>query len=169
VADLLGFASFTRATICLVAKSNSKAFIADRFCQLCKLPMCIVNTGNRSTPYDARIPGMMTSVSSGDYQRSGSLPLGREPQGWHIQLPPKLHRANSVSICGSRMRAPAHKVSAWITRYSYGIYLTHMYALWTAFVVLNHPLWIRGVVLLTLSAGLPVLFYKALDCPMMKL
>jgi peptidoglycan/LPS O-acetylase OafA/YrhL len=62
------------------------------------------------------------------------------------------------------------KVSAWIARYSYGIYLTHMYALWTAFIVFKgQPLWIRCAVLVALSAGLPVLFYQALESPMMKL
>ena len=65
---------------------------------------------------------------------------------------------------------PLCKVSSWVARYSYGIYLTHMYALWAALVVLkNEPLWIRCGVLATLSVGLPVLFYEFLEAPMMKL
>jgi peptidoglycan/LPS O-acetylase OafA/YrhL len=66
--------------------------------------------------------------------------------------------------------APLRKASAWIARYSYGIYLTHMFALWTALIVLHHqPVWIRCAVLLALSAGLPVLFYEFLESPMMKI
>jgi peptidoglycan/LPS O-acetylase OafA/YrhL len=62
------------------------------------------------------------------------------------------------------------RVSAWIARYSYGIYLTHMYALWTAFVVLKeHSLWLRLSVLIALSVGSPVIFYKALEAPMINL
>jgi peptidoglycan/LPS O-acetylase OafA/YrhL len=66
--------------------------------------------------------------------------------------------------------SPLRKASAWVARYSYGIYLTHMYAMWTAFIVLKgQPLWIRCIVLLALSIGLPVLFYEFLESPMMKL
>jgi peptidoglycan/LPS O-acetylase OafA/YrhL len=66
--------------------------------------------------------------------------------------------------------APLRKISAWIARYSYGIYLTHMYALWMAFIVLkSQPLFIRCVVVLTLSVGLPVLFYEFLESPMIRL
>jgi peptidoglycan/LPS O-acetylase OafA/YrhL len=66
--------------------------------------------------------------------------------------------------------SPLRKTSAWVARYSYGIYLTHMYALWAALIVLkNQPLWVRCGVLAVLSAGLPVLFYKFLESPMMKL
>lgn len=62
------------------------------------------------------------------------------------------------------------KTSAWVARYSYGIYLTHMYALWAALVVLkDQPLWLRCGVLIVLSVGLPVLFYKLVEAPMIKL
>ena len=65
---------------------------------------------------------------------------------------------------------PLRKTSVWIARYSYGIYLTHMYALWTAFIVLkNQPLLVRCVVLVALSLGLPVLFYRVLESPMIAL
>jgi peptidoglycan/LPS O-acetylase OafA/YrhL len=63
--------------------------------------------------------------------------------------------------------APLRMASAWVARYSYGIYLTHMYALWTAFIVLkNQPVWIRCVVVVGLSVGLPVIFYKTIEAPM---
>ncbi|THJ23739.1 MAG: acyltransferase [Nitrospira sp. CG24D] len=59
---------------------------------------------------------------------------------------------------------------AWIARYSYGIYLTHLYALWIAFVVLNdYPLGVRWLVLLVLSAGLPVVLFHLIEAPMMAL
>lgn len=65
---------------------------------------------------------------------------------------------------------PLRKMSAQIARYSYGIYLTHTYALWTAFIVMkNQPLVVRCVVLVALSLGLPVLFYWFLESPMIAL
>jgi peptidoglycan/LPS O-acetylase OafA/YrhL len=65
---------------------------------------------------------------------------------------------------------PLKKASEWVARYSYGIYLTHMYAMWAALIVLeSRPLWIRLSVLIALSAGLPVLFYECLESPMVKL
>jgi peptidoglycan/LPS O-acetylase OafA/YrhL len=66
--------------------------------------------------------------------------------------------------------SPLRKASTWVAKYSYGIYLTHIYALWTAFTVLkNQSLWIRCIVLVVLSLGLPVLFYEFLEAPMIKL
>jgi peptidoglycan/LPS O-acetylase OafA/YrhL len=66
--------------------------------------------------------------------------------------------------------SPLRKASAWVAKYSYGIYLTHMYALWAAFSVCkNQPLWVRSVVLAVLSTALPVLFYEFLEFPMIRL
>ena len=66
--------------------------------------------------------------------------------------------------------SPLKKASTWVARYSYGIYLTHLYALWTAFIVLkDQPLWLRCAVVAALSAALPVLFYHLIEHPMLKL
>ena len=64
---------------------------------------------------------------------------------------------------------PLRKLSAWIARYSYGIYLTHMYALWTGFIVLkDQPVWVRCAVVVGLSVGLPVMFYQVVEAPMIR-
>ena len=61
------------------------------------------------------------------------------------------------------------KASAWIARYSYGIYLTHLYALWTAFVVLKeYPVGVRYSVLVALSVGLPITLYHLVEAPMIR-
>lgn len=61
------------------------------------------------------------------------------------------------------------KVSAWIARYSYGIYLTHMYALWTGLIVLkDEPVWVRCAVVVVLSVGAPVVLYKTIEAPMIR-
>lgn len=65
---------------------------------------------------------------------------------------------------------PLRRASSWVAKYSYGIYLTHMYALWAAFGVFkNQPLWFRCVALAVLSIALPVLFYEFLEFPMIRL
>jgi len=65
--------------------------------------------------------------------------------------------------------APLRKLSAWVARYSYGIYLTHMYALWTGFIVLkDQPVWVRCAVGVGLSVGLPVMFYEIIESPMIR-
>jgi len=59
------------------------------------------------------------------------------------------------------------KVTAWIARYSYGIYLTHLYAQWAAFVVLKeYPAAVRWGTLAALSVGLPIGLYHLVESPM---
>ncbi len=66
---------------------------------------------------------------------------------------------------------------SWLTRaghtvakYSYGIYLVHIPAIWFAFVKLaSAPAWLRWAVLATLSAGLPVVLYHLLEEPLINL
>jgi len=58
-------------------------------------------------------------------------------------------------------------VSAWIARYSYGIYLAHLPVFWLAFVVLREaPLAVQIAVCAALSALLPVALYHWVEAPM---
>jgi peptidoglycan/LPS O-acetylase OafA/YrhL len=62
------------------------------------------------------------------------------------------------------------KSAAWIARYSYGIYLIHLYGLWAGVEVMSHQRWwIRFLVVVALAFGLPVLFYHLLEAPMIQL
>jgi peptidoglycan/LPS O-acetylase OafA/YrhL len=62
------------------------------------------------------------------------------------------------------------KSSAWIARYSYGIYLVHIYGIWAGIHVMRHdPLWIRSIVMLTVAFGVPVLLYHGVESPMIRL
>jgi len=54
-----------------------------------------------------------------------------------------------------------------IATYSYGIYLSHQFALWTAFGVLaGHSPAVRIFVLIAMLAGLPVFLYHLIEKPM---
>jgi peptidoglycan/LPS O-acetylase OafA/YrhL len=54
-----------------------------------------------------------------------------------------------------------------IATYSYGIYLSHQFAIWTAFGVLaSYSLAIRIPVLIVMLVGLPILLYHAIEKPM---
>ena len=65
---------------------------------------------------------------------------------------------------------PLRKSAAWIARYSYGIYLVHLYGLWAGIDLMNHQAWwIRCIVVLAISFGLPLLLYHLLESPMIKL
>lgn len=62
------------------------------------------------------------------------------------------------------------KSAAWFARYSYGIYLVHLYGLWAGVDVMSHQSWwIRCLVVVALAFGLPVLFYHLLEAPMIQL
>ncbi len=54
-----------------------------------------------------------------------------------------------------------------IATYSYGIYLSHQFAIWTAFGVLaSHSLALKIPVLVAMLVALPVLLYHAIEKPM---
>ena len=54
-----------------------------------------------------------------------------------------------------------------IATYSYGIYLSHQFAIWTAFGVLaSQSLAIKIAVLIAMLVALPVLLYHAIEKPM---
>ena len=57
-----------------------------------------------------------------------------------------------------------------VAKYSYGIYLTHFFTIWFALQRLAHaPRIDRLLVLIILSAGLPVAFYHGIEEPMIRL
>jgi peptidoglycan/LPS O-acetylase OafA/YrhL len=57
-----------------------------------------------------------------------------------------------------------------IAKYSYGIYLTHYFAMWLAFERLgNLPKLEKIVVFLVIGVGLPVLFYHGVEEPMIRI
>jgi len=58
-------------------------------------------------------------------------------------------------------------ISNRIATYSYGIYLSHQFAIWTAFGVLaTHSLVVKIPVLVVMLVALPVLLYHAIEKPM---
>jgi peptidoglycan/LPS O-acetylase OafA/YrhL len=59
--------------------------------------------------------------------------------------------------------------SKTIAKYSYGIYLTHFFAIWFAFERLSRaPVLSRILVFLTLAISLPIIFYHSLEEPMVR-
>lgn len=71
----------------------------------------------------------------------------------------------------AELQMPAvRKVAAWIARYSYGIYLTHLHAQWTALILLkDSPAAVRYAVLVLLSVGLPIALYHFIEAPMVSI
>jgi peptidoglycan/LPS O-acetylase OafA/YrhL len=69
------------------------------------------------------------------------------------------------------LRTPLlRKCCGWIARYSYGIYLVHVYAVWVGVQVMTHqPWWIRSITILTVAFGLPVLLYHSVESPLIRL
>ena len=56
-----------------------------------------------------------------------------------------------------------------IATYSYGIYISHQFCIWFAFVVLaGHSVWLRVVVLVSSLLVAPVLLYHGLEKPMIR-
>ena len=71
----------------------------------------------------------------------------------------------------AELNMPAmRKAAALIARYSYGIYLTHLHAQWTAFVVLKDSApAVRYATLIALSVGLPIALYHLIEAPMVRM
>jgi peptidoglycan/LPS O-acetylase OafA/YrhL len=60
-----------------------------------------------------------------------------------------------------------HDVCHQVSRYSYGIYLTHFVAIWLAFVALRSlPLAFRWIAFLAALVVFPVLLYHTVEAPM---
>jgi peptidoglycan/LPS O-acetylase OafA/YrhL len=58
-------------------------------------------------------------------------------------------------------------VAAWVARYSYGIYLSHVVIFWIVLVVLrNSPLLVKIGVCAVLSVVVPVVLYHTIEKPM---
>jgi peptidoglycan/LPS O-acetylase OafA/YrhL len=63
-----------------------------------------------------------------------------------------------------------NRICSLVAKYSYGIYLTHLHAMWIAFVVLaNAPLIAQWASLIALSIGLPFALYHFLEAPFVRL
>ena len=61
------------------------------------------------------------------------------------------------------------KICQLVAKYSYGIYLTHFFTIWFAFVRLHAiPRTARWIVFLLSSAGLPILLYHLLEEPLIQ-
>jgi peptidoglycan/LPS O-acetylase OafA/YrhL len=76
----------------------------------------------------------------------------------------------SASLFAELQHARIKLAAAWLARYSYGIYLTHLHALWLAFVLLkNMPLVLQYAVFLVAGLGIPVLLYHLVERPMIQL
>jgi peptidoglycan/LPS O-acetylase OafA/YrhL len=62
------------------------------------------------------------------------------------------------------------RVASVLAKYSYGIYLTHIAAMWVAFVALSdRPPAARWLVFVALVTGLPFLVYQTVERPMIAL
>lgn len=62
------------------------------------------------------------------------------------------------------------KCSEYVARYSYGIYMTHMLAIYVAFgLFTDYPVAVRIAVFTSLFIALPVLLYHAIEEPFVKL
>lgn len=58
------------------------------------------------------------------------------------------------------------KTAAWIAKYSYGIYLSHVIIFWAAFVLMRaYPVWAQVAVCAVLSIAAPVAMYHAIEHP----
>lgn len=90
-----------------------------------------------------------------------------------------LTRMDTLCACflfGLAIPAFTSLSSGWVTtpskviaKYSYGIYLTHFFAIWFAFEKLSAvPLLPRMLVFLTLAISLPVLVYHLVEEPMVR-
>jgi peptidoglycan/LPS O-acetylase OafA/YrhL len=61
------------------------------------------------------------------------------------------------------------RVSSLLARYSYGLYLTHVFCIWTAFVALDRlPFAARVAVFAVMVPGLPAILFHALESPFTK-
>jgi peptidoglycan/LPS O-acetylase OafA/YrhL len=85
--------------------------------------------------------------------------------GWVLCLLAGLALPRFQEIDQAWLRRVAH-VGA---KYSYGVYLTHLFAVWVGFMALaGLPMMMRWVVFLGLSIGLPVLLYHTIEAPMIR-
>jgi peptidoglycan/LPS O-acetylase OafA/YrhL len=62
------------------------------------------------------------------------------------------------------------RAAAWVARYSYGIYLSHMISMWLVFVVLGQqPLVVQFALLLGLLVIVPMALYHTIEAPCVRL
>lgn len=86
--------------------------------------------------------------------------------GWLLCLVLGLSLPFFREISNRSLRAVSH----WIATYSYGIYLSHPFAIWIAYgVMTGWSLWLRIPVLIILLVGLPGLLYHTVERPMIEM
>jgi len=60
-------------------------------------------------------------------------------------------------------------IAQQIAKYSYGIYLSHPFAIWVSWgLMAGSSFWLRAVILITLLITLPVVLYHAVEYPMIQ-
>jgi len=70
-----------------------------------------------------------------------------------------------AEISTSWLRVLSHNIAT----YSYGVYLSHQFCIWFALGFLgSHSPWLKIPLLVALLAGIPVLFYHAVEKPMIQ-
>jgi peptidoglycan/LPS O-acetylase OafA/YrhL len=75
----------------------------------------------------------------------------------------------AAPFCRELSAPSLRRLCAAVAKYSYGIYLTHIYAMWLAFVVLKSaPVPAQWATLAFLSVGVPVLLFHALEQPFIR-
>ena len=63
-----------------------------------------------------------------------------------------------------------NRFTHWVAKYSYGIYLGHLFCLWLVFVAgQNLPAWLQWIVIGPLMAAVSFVLFHAIEDPMMKL
>jgi peptidoglycan/LPS O-acetylase OafA/YrhL len=103
----------------------------------------------------------LAHVSIWSYSRRGYLAVGVISLGLGSMLPRFQHATNRVGMA----------IAKALAKYSYGIYLTHLSAMWFTMIFLRgkvHPV-IQWSILAILAVTLPVACFHFVERPMMKL
>jgi peptidoglycan/LPS O-acetylase OafA/YrhL len=74
----------------------------------------------------------------------------------------------AIPLFHSMSEGPVTRASYHVAKYSYGIYLTHLFALWLAFIALRLPIAVQVAVWLTCLVAAPVVLYHGVEEPMMR-
>jgi len=85
--------------------------------------------------------------------------------GWLVCLLLGIALPHFLEVRSSRVRRVSHVIAT----YSYGVYLTHYFALWVAFGMLaDRAAWLRWPIFLALCVGVPVLLFHTIEAPMIR-
>jgi peptidoglycan/LPS O-acetylase OafA/YrhL len=92
---------------------------------------------------------------------SGYYLIGTRPTSWFMCLAVGLLAPFFHQVTSRWLTVPAH----YIAKYSYGVYLGHVLALWLGFNALKLPGLIQAIVWLTSLVVIPVVVYHAIESP----